>query len=80
MLALGLAGGSSRVDLEDDCRFRECLLGKAPLMAASKNSRSVRLRNMCVGMLRVVVCRCGFRNEQIALSGRASAKTVGVER
>ena len=51
MLALGWAGGSSFLDLEDD-RFHKCLLGKVPLIAASKKSRSLRLRNICVGVVR----------------------------
>ncbi len=57
MLALGLAGGSSFMDLEEEDRpFEDCWMGGAPLMAASKLSRSLRLRNICVGVLRVVRC------------------------
>ena len=49
MLALGWAGGSSFIDLEEDGRLDDCSLGgAAPLMAASKRSRSLRLRNICV--------------------------------
>ena len=54
MLALGWAGGSSFLDLEDDGRLDDRSLGETPLMAASKNSRSLRLRNICVGVLTVV--------------------------
>lgn len=53
MLALGWAGGSSFVDLKDDRRLEDCTLGEAPLMAASKNSRSLRL-HICVVVLTVV--------------------------
>lgn len=55
MLALGWAGASSFIDLEEDGRLEDCSLGEtAPLMAASKNSRSLRLRlrNICVGVLK----------------------------
>ena len=54
MLALGRAGGSSFMDLDDDRRLGDCTLGEAPLMAASKNSRSLRLRNICVVVLTVL--------------------------
>lgn len=56
MLALGWAGGSSFIDFEDDGRLDDCSSGEAPLMAASKNFRSLRLRNIrvCVGVLTVV--------------------------
>lgn len=65
ILALGFAGENSfmDLDLEDDRRFERERLGKAPLMAASKNSRSLRLRNMCVGGLRVVIRWCENRVE-----------------
>ena len=66
-LALGFAGVSSFGDLEEEeeGRFEDCRLGKVPLMAAWKNSRSLRLRNMCVGVLMVVIrlsvgCRDGI--------------------
>lgn len=54
MLALGWAGGSSLLDLEDDGLLDDRSLGEAPLIAASKNSRSLRLRNICVGVLTLV--------------------------
>ena len=56
ILALGFGGGSSFGDLEEDGRFEDCGLGRVPLMAAWKNSRSLRLRNICVGVLMVVIC------------------------
>ena len=56
ILALGLAGGSSFEDLEDELRFEDGVLGRAPLMAASKISRSLRLRNICVRALTFVIC------------------------
>lgn len=78
ILALGFAGGScccsfSGGDFEDARRFEEecffvvalVVVGKAPRMAASKKSASLRLlRNMCMGgdcLLVVVMCRCGIR-------------------
>lgn len=54
MLALGLACGSSFIDLEDDGRLEDCCMGEAPLRAASKISGSLRLRNMCVGVPTIV--------------------------
>ena len=50
ILALGFAGGSSFEDLEASLCFNDCFLGKVPLMAAMKKSRSLRLRNICVGV------------------------------
>ena len=82
ILALGFAGGSSFDDLEDDCRrLEDRLLGRLPLMAASKNSRSLRLRNISVGALPVAICRrCGLGGETILPSSLDSAKTPGDER
>ena len=82
ILALGFAGGSSFGDLEDDCRrLEDCFLGREPLMAASKNSRSLRLRNMCVGALTVVICRrCGLGGKAVLPSVLDSAETLGDER
>ena len=50
-------------------------------MAASKKSRSLRLRNICVGALTVVICRrCGFRGRAVLPSVLDSAETLGDER
>ena len=50
-------------------------------MAASKNSRSLRLRNICVGALTVVICRrCGLRGKAILQSVLDSVGTLGDER
>lgn len=72
------------MDLEDDDRLEDCFLGEAPLMAASKKSRSFRLRNiiLCVGVLRVVKCRCVLviRSEGIPLSVQASARILEAKR
>ena len=76
MLALGLAGESPFLDLEDECRFEDCLCGEAPLMAASKKSRSLRLRNICVGVPRVVKCWCVFPREAIPLCVSACTKIL----
>ena len=82
ILALGFAGGSSFGDLEDDCRrLEDCFLGKVPLMAASKKSRSLRLRNISVGALIVVICRkCGLRGKAILPCVLDSAETLGDKR
>ena len=80
MLALGLAGGSSSLDLEDDCRLEDCFCGEAPLMAASKNSRSLSLRNICVGVLRTVKCWLVMHSEGIAVGVFACTKIPGVKR
>ena len=82
ILALGCAGGSSFGDLDDDSRrLEDCFLGRVPLMAASKKSRSLRLRNISVGALTVVICcRCGLRDKARALSVLDSAGTLGDKR
>lgn len=84
ILALGCAGGRSfgDDDLKDDCRRREvCLLGRVPLMAASKKSRSLRLRNISVGALTVVIRgRLGLRGKTILPSVFDSAETLGDRR
>ena len=82
ILALGFTGGSSFGDLEDDCRrLGDGFLGRVPLMAASKKSRSLRLRNICVGALTVVICRrCGLRGKAILPSVLGSAETPGDKR
>lgn len=80
MLALGLAGGISFLNLEDDGRLEDCFCGEAPLIAASKNSRSLRLRNICVGVLRVVKCWCVICREGISLGVFGWAKILGVKR
>lgn len=70
------------MDVEDDDRLEDCFLGEAPLMAASKKSRSFRLRNirLCVGVLRVVKCRCVIRSEGIPLCVQASARILEAKR
>ena len=75
ILALGFAGGSSFVT-EDDRRFERDFLGEAPLMAASKNSRSLRLRNMDVGVLLVVMCWRGIHS--VVMCSRVENLVVGV--
>ena len=82
ILALGFAGGSSFDDMEDDCRrLEDRLWGRLPLMAASKKSRSLRLRNISVGALSVVICRrCGLRGEAILPSVLDSAEAPGDKR
>ena len=84
ILALGFAGGSSFGDLEDDdCRrLEDGFLGRVPLMAASKRSRSLRLRNICVGAPIVVIPRCGRGGKAILPSvlDFDSAETPGDRR
>lgn len=77
MLALGLAGEGSLLDVEDDRRFGVCFGGEAPLIAASKNSRSLRLRNICVGVPRVVKCWCVTCKEGIPLGVFGWASILG---
>ena len=78
MLALGWAGGSSFMDLEDDALLDGRSLGEAPLMAASKNSRSLRLRNICVGVLTVVKRSCFMGKGWAPLN--AYTKVLGAKR
>lgn len=84
MLALGLAGGSSLAvgeeDREDRRRFADGFNGEAPRMAASKNSRSLRRRNMGVGVLAGVRCWCGIWRGGARRGGHGFARNGGVER
>ena len=78
ILALGLAGANSFLDLEDDQRFGDGLCGEVPLMAASRDSRSLRLRSIRLGYPTVVKRRSVLvlRSEEMRLSVRAFAQDL----
>lgn len=83
ILALGFAGGSSFGDVEHEFRRRleDGFLGRVPLMAASKKSRSLRRRNISVGALTVVIRRrWALRGKTILLGVLDSAETLGDKR